>query len=89
MPQDGLTESERAMRAQIAAHESWARTPNRSARTAAARQALLDKFEREVDPEGVLPEHERAKRADSARRAHYARMAFESAKARRKRGDAA
>jgi hypothetical protein len=54
MPAD--TPSERSLIARLAAHESWARTEDRTARTAAARKALQDRFEREVDPDGVLPQ---------------------------------
>ncbi|MDE3205152.1 MAG: hypothetical protein KGQ66_13155 [Acidobacteriota bacterium] len=66
----------------MGAHESWARTQDRSARTAAARQAFRDRFEREVDPEGVLSPAERSRRAEHARRAYYRRLAAASAKAR-------
>lgn len=72
----------RAQVARIAAHESWARTPDRAARTAAARAALLARFERDVDPDGVLSPGERAARAESARRAFYARLALRSVQAR-------
>jgi hypothetical protein len=74
------------MRAKIAAHKRWAHTEDRTAATAAARRGLLDKFERQVDPEGTLLPAERAKRAESARKEHYARMALKSARARRRRG---
>lgn len=67
----------------IGAHESWARTPDRSARTRNARQAFLARFENQVDPEGILPPAERAVRAEHARKAHFQRMALKSA-ARRK-----
>lgn len=36
--------SERSLRAKIAAHERWAREPDRSAATAAARQANADRY---------------------------------------------
>jgi hypothetical protein len=82
-----LTSTERRLRAQVAAHESWARTEDPSARTAPGRRAFLDRFEREADPEGVLPPAERARRAEHLRKAHFARMAMKSAQARRaKRG---
>jgi hypothetical protein len=81
-----LTPAERTLRAKIAAHQSWAQTENRSARTANARRALLDKFERRADPEGTLAPAERARRAESLRAAHYARLAYLSARARRRRG---
>lgn len=86
-----LTPERRRLLAQIAAHESWARTENPSARTAPARRALLDKFENQVDPDGTLPPAERAKRAEHARKAYFKRLALKSAQARQRRrgGDAA
>ena len=54
--------------------------------TGAARRAFLDRFEREVDPQGVLPPEERARRATAARKAYFARLALKSAAARRSRG---
>lgn len=75
----------RRLRSQIAANESWARTSDRPARTAKARQAMLDKFEQQVDPDGTLPPAERIKRATHLRKAHFQRMALKSAQARRRR----
>ena len=80
-----LTPAERRLRSQIGAHESWGRTVNRSARTLPARLALLDKFEKQADPEGKLLPAERATAAESLRRAYYARLALKSAQARRRR----
>jgi hypothetical protein len=54
--------------------------------TAAARAAFLDRFAREVDPEGVLPPQERARRAQAARKLYFTRLAYKSAQARRRRG---
>jgi len=79
-----LPPSERVLRSRVAAHESWAKTPDRAARTAPARKALLDRFEREVDPKGELTPAERAVRAEHARKAYFARLAFKSAQSRRK-----
>jgi hypothetical protein len=50
--------------------------------TAKARQAFRDRFIDQVDPERKLPEAERARRAEAARKAHYVRMAYRSAVAR-------
>ena len=75
----------RTLRARIGAYESWARTEDRSARTWPARKAASDRCEREVDPEGVLPSQERAKRAEWARKAHMQRLALKSAAARQRR----
>lgn len=78
-----MDEVERRLRASIAAHESWAHTPDRSARTAPARAALLARFEAQVDPDRLLPASERVKRAEHARRAYFQRLALKSARARR------
>jgi hypothetical protein len=75
-----LTDSERRLLAQVRAHESWAQTEDRSARTASARKALEDKFLAEAGGDPVRAEH--------LRRAFYARLAFKSAQARRKAKEA-
>lgn len=75
--------SDRSLIAKIASNSSWAKTEDRAARTAPARRALLAKFEDEVDPDRRLAPEVRALRAESARRAHYQRMALASAKVRR------
>lgn len=77
------TPNERALRARLAAHTSWANTPDRTARTAPARAGLMARFEAEVDPDGTLPPAERARRAESARKAYYTRLALRPAQARR------
>jgi len=74
----------RSLAGRIGAHESWARTSDRAGRTQAARDAFQAKFETQVDPDGALDPEERALRAESARRAYYARLAMKSAQARRK-----
>jgi hypothetical protein len=43
----------------------------------------LEKFERQIDPDGILPEKERRQRAISARRAYMLQLAKRSATARR------
>lgn len=80
---------ERALIGRIAAHTKWANTADRSAATAPARKASLDRFERQVDPDGVLPPGERAIRAGHARKAFFQRMALLSVQARRARAHAA
>ncbi len=74
----------RALISSIGAHSSWAKTSDRAARTAPARQAVFDKYEREVDPDGVLTPEERTTRAAHARRAYMLRLALKSAEARRR-----
>jgi hypothetical protein len=75
----------RTLGGRIGAYRRWARTSDWTAATAPAREAFMGRFEREVDPDGVLPERERAQRAQAARRAYYAELALKSLAARRKR----
>lgn len=70
------------MLAQIAAHTLWANCDDPAAHTAPARKAFLDRFEREVDPQGVLTPEERSRRAEHARKAYFKRLALASSKAR-------
>jgi hypothetical protein len=81
--------SHHAAAGRIGAHASWANTEDPSARTAPGRAAFLARFEDEVDPDRVLPEAERLRRAESARKAYFARLALKSAKVRRQRKGAA
>jgi hypothetical protein len=83
-----LTPGERRLRAQVAVHTSWQNTPDPSARTAPARAAFDQRFEDQVDPDRVLPEAERLRRAASAKKAFFSRLALKSAQARRRRADA-
>lgn len=70
-----LTASQRSQRAKIAAAARWAKADGHQG-TQAARDAFMARFEDEVDPDGVLSADERARRAESARRAYFQRMAF-------------
>lgn len=79
-----LTPEQRVLRARLAAQVRWSRS-DPVAGTAAARAAFDERFEREVDPDGSLAPAERARRAKSARRAYYTRLALASARARRAR----
>ena len=78
-----LSDSERSQRGRIAAHTKWSQT-NAVEGTAAARAAFLTRFLDEVDPERVLPEGERLRRAEHARSAYMTRLAFKSARARKR-----
>jgi hypothetical protein len=73
------------LRARAAVETSWANTSDVDARTKPGRDAFLAKFEDEVDPDRVLPELERKRRAEHARKAYFAKLALASAKARRER----
>lgn len=78
-----MTPAERALRGRIGAHISWANTADPVARTKPGRDAFLARFERQVDPEGVMDPAERARRAAHLRRAHMQGLAIKSAQKRR------
>ncbi len=82
-----LTPEQRTLRARLAAHALHAKVSDPVAHTAPARRASLDRFELQVDPDGVLDPAERARRAGHARKAHMYRLALKSAQVR-KRGAA-
>jgi hypothetical protein len=75
--------AEASLRARIAAHERWAHTADRTSTAMAGHRGLEARFEREVDPAGELDPAERARRVDSKRKAHFARLALLSARSRR------
>lgn len=70
-------DSERKLIAQLGAHESWANTVDRTARTAPARAARDQKFLDEAGGDPVRAQH--------LRKAHFTRMALKSAQARKRR----
>ena len=72
----------RSLRARLAAYALHAQHDPRET-TANGRAAFLARFDREVDPEGLLEPDERRRRAEQARRAYFTRLALASAKARR------
>lgn len=70
-----------ARRGRIGAYVAHSRHDPRET-TQKARAAFRSRFEREVDPDGVLSPEERTRRAEAARRAFYARLALASTRAR-------
>ena len=65
---------------------SWANTGDKTARTQTLDgDAFLERFEREVDPDGKLPEKQRTERALYAMHAHMTELARRSARVRRQR----
>jgi hypothetical protein len=77
----------KSLQHQIAANVKWSRRDPKAPdeAPALARAGLERKFLDEVDPDRTLPEPERNRRAECARRAYYQRLALASAKARRAR----
>jgi len=70
--------------AAIAAYSRWSRE-DPAENAARGQRGLVDKFRREVDPDGTLPEAERERRAQCAYRAHMLRVANASVAARKAR----
>ncbi|GAA1994208.1 hypothetical protein GCM10009799_20370 [Nocardiopsis rhodophaea] len=71
--------------ASLAANTSWARTPVRAERIAPANRARERRWEEKADPDGVMSSADRAKAAESLRRAHYQRISRLGVEARRRK----
>ncbi len=79
---------EMARRGRIGAHTLHSKHDSREV-AARAREGLRQKYLDQVDPDRILPEPERLRRADHARRADLARAARLSVLARRAQKEAA
>src|SRR5688572_7829829 len=77
-----LTKQQARIRGRLAAYSQHSKHDVRET-TSAARAAFLDRFVQEVDPERLLPEQERQRRAEAARRAYFQRLALASSRSRR------
>ena len=84
-PSADAKRTERILQARIAAHALHAKVADEAAHTAPARTAFLSRFEREVDPDGVLEPEERSRRAEHAKKAYFLRLALASREARKKK----
>ena len=80
---ESMSPAERTLRARTAAHVSWAKRTDRSAPGRSSVEARLLKFERQVDPDGLMAPAERRLRAESLLKAQMSDLARKSAKARR------
>ncbi len=79
-----MNKAQRQQRARIGGY-TLAATHDPKQYTQAARNGFWQRFLNEVDPQRVLPEAERDRRAKAAMRAHMTRLALRSARARAKR----
>lgn len=82
---DGLTPGERTLRARMAAYALHSRYDPQQT-TAPARRAFASRFLDQVDPDRRLPEQERQRRAEAAKKAYFTKLAYLSARRRRVRG---
>ncbi len=78
----GLSPEQRTIRASIAAHTRWSKTPTaeRTRQAERGQAGLLARFAAEVDPQGVLTPEERDKLARNAYTAHMKRLALRSSR---------
>jgi hypothetical protein len=70
MARQASDNNDRVLRARMAAHLLHAQITDEAAHTAPARAAFLSRFEREVDPDGILDPQERTRRAEHAKKAY-------------------
>jgi len=82
-----LTREQRVLRASVAAYSRWSREDPRPAMKK-VREGYLRKFENLVDPDRVLPEVERERRALAALNAEMRRLALISSRRRAERRQA-
>lgn len=79
--------SSHALRGRIGGYRRWVNVLDRTAATAPARQAMLDRFEREARAEHPeATDQQIALMAEARRKAYFAMLAQKSAEARRKGG---
>lgn len=76
-----MTPSEKTLRARLAAHAKHAKHDS-YAHAKKMRAGFDRRFLDEVDPDRVLPEEERLRRAQHARKAYFTKLAYKSARAR-------
>lgn len=81
----GLTPKQRTLRARAAA---YALHSQGGTNTRAATAKFLERFERQVDPDGTLAPDERARRAAYARKSYMASLALRASRSKTIREDA-
>lgn len=79
MQSTALTPEQRSIRARVGAYALHAMG---GTSTKAGTAAFLARFDRSVDPDGVLPPEERARRATYARKAYMGKLALKASRAR-------
>ena len=79
-----MTPTERTLRGRVGAYALHVQRDAKET-TAKARATFLQRFEVEVDPEGVLAPDERHRRAQAARKCYFAKLGLLAAKKKRKK----
>jgi hypothetical protein len=83
----GLKLERASLLGRIGAHSAHSRHDSRDL-AANARAAFLETFLHQVDPNRELPEAERRRRAEHAKKAYFARLTLKSAQVRRAMAEA-
>lgn len=76
-----LTPEQRSLRSRMAAYALHAKHDSRVT-TKPARDAFMARFERQVDPDRILSEAERRRRAEAAKKAYFSALALKSSRVR-------
>jgi hypothetical protein len=79
-----LTPEQRVLRARMGAHALHAQGKTTTVAARKASPQSLDYWAVKVDPDGELPDAERTRRAEHARREYMTGLALKSSKARKK-----
>jgi hypothetical protein len=79
-----VTDSLHVLRGRLGAYTLHATHDPRET-TKPARAAFMRRFEDEVDPNRELPQAERSRRAEAARKAYFTRLALKSAMSRKRK----
>ena len=79
-----MSDGERQTWGRVGGLRAWAKN-DPEVLVGPAHRGFRARFEREVDPDGILDPAERAKRADRARRAYMLTLAAKSAQTRRRK----
>ena len=83
----GLNPERASLLGRVGAHNAHSRHDSRDL-TANARAAFLETFLDQVDPNRELPEAERRRRAEHAKKAYFGKLALKSAQVRRATAEA-
>lgn len=82
------TAEERTALSRLGGISRWVNVDDRAAELAKAREGLWERFLREANPDGTLPEHIALQRAESLRKQHFARLSLLAVQKRRQNREA-
>ena len=84
MAKGELSPGERSLRSRLAAYTRWSREDPHEAMSKVREKGEKHWLD-QVDPDRELPEEERYRRVEAAKKAHYTRLSLTSVQARRKK----